>query len=267
MEKQQQTKASKYGGTLVHCQRDEYGLVEVVDHGEQRSLYFETPVQQSCVVLHEPTRLLFDYYRAMCLPLLFRPDPKKILLLGLGGGGIARFLLETLPQTEVVAVEFRESVVDVAYSHFGLPVSDRLSVWVSEASWFLSQTEEHFDIVMVDIYDAVGLSDYATQLDFFDRAIACLVEGGIFVMNLWTSDKDEFARMSEMLQRVFEDRVLYIEVDDANSVALAFPHGWPGVSMKALKREGASWQDRTQVNFLADLKRLKQWNGAGYTQR
>ncbi|MGV6859177.1 MAG: spermine/spermidine synthase domain-containing protein [bacterium] len=255
---------NKYGGTLLHTVRDEYGLVEVVERGEKRILYFETPVEQSCIVLHEPLRLMFDYYRPMLLPLLFQPSPGKVLLLGLGGGVLARFLVETLPETEVVAVEFRESVVDIAYSHFGLPDTPRLSVWVTEASWFLGHTEERFDLIMVDVYDALGLSEHAAQVAFFDSAMLCLEEGGMLAMNLWTSDKESFSEVSAMLQRVFEDRVFYVDVNEGNRVALAFSAGEPSQSMKQLKREASAWRDRAGIDFVPDLKRLKQWSGAGY---
>ena len=59
----------KYGGTLVHCQRDEQGLLEVVEAYGVRSLHFGSAARQSTMSLAEPERLEMPYLRAMLIPL------------------------------------------------------------------------------------------------------------------------------------------------------------------------------------------------------
>ena len=97
----------KYGGTLVHCQRDEQGLLEVVEAYGVRSLHFGSAARQSTMSLAEPERLEMPYLRAMLIGLAFVPAPCRCLILGLGGGSLARFLAHHLPSARIEVVELR----------------------------------------------------------------------------------------------------------------------------------------------------------------
>ncbi|MDQ2695423.1 MAG: hypothetical protein M3Z21_08605, partial [Pseudomonadota bacterium] len=103
----------RYGGTLVHCSRDAEGFIEVVDQFGLRSLHFGNPTLQSRMRLADPAALMVDYTRAMLAPLLFIDPPATVLILGLGGGSLARFMLYHFPRCRVQVVERRAAVVEV----------------------------------------------------------------------------------------------------------------------------------------------------------
>src|SRR3569623_3741806 len=82
----------KYHVTLVHRSRDADGPIEVVDDGVIRTLHFGNDVRQSSMALHAPVHLMLLYAQAMMSCLLFQPGPRRVLLIGLGGGSLARVL-------------------------------------------------------------------------------------------------------------------------------------------------------------------------------
>src|SRR5881628_3367970 len=63
-----------------------YGKPFVVDNGRRRFLHFDFDAIQSAMDLSDPQRLALAYTRKMMAFLLFNCAPKRILLLGLGGG-------------------------------------------------------------------------------------------------------------------------------------------------------------------------------------
>ena len=83
----------RYGGIVIHQSRDEHGTIEVVEDGAYRSLHFGSEPKQSSMELHNPIRLALTYTRAMTAALLFNDAPRSVLLIGLGGGSLAKFLL------------------------------------------------------------------------------------------------------------------------------------------------------------------------------
>lgn len=246
----------KYGGQLVYSLRDEYGLIEVVDSAGIRSLHFETAIQQSSIDLKQPERLVFEYYRAMCLALLFHPTPSSLLILGLGGGALCRFLLEARPDSDMVTVEFREGVVDVAYEWFGLPDLPRLETWIADAHTYLHNTDRQFPVIFVDLYDALGMSDSLTERRFFNDCMDCLTDSGILSINLWHSDKKGFQRSCQILEELSAGRVSYISVDDANTVALVFKEQQT-VRLRDLKLASQRLEASTGLNLAPYLKKVQ----------
>lgn len=253
----------KYGGEQVYSLRDEYGLIEVIDNAGIRSLHFETPIQQSSIDLRQPERLVFEYYRVMCTALLFPHTLDKLLVLGLGGGALTRYLLDAKPDASITAVEFREGVVDVAFDWFQLPISPRLETWVTDAHAYVVQTKQRYDVIFVDLYDALGMSESLSELRFLDNCLATLTPGGALAINLWRSQKEAFHRSQEILADLVGTNVLYLDVDDANTVALAMDTHGAAKSNKALKQAARDLETKTGLNLIAYLKRLKRRDGSG----
>eukprot|EP00439_Symbiodinium_sp_Y106_P011941 s5354_g1.t2 len=57
----------------------------------------------------------------LAAPVLLLPrQPRSILILGLGGGTVARALRALCPEASIVGVEMDDEVLDAARRHFGL---------------------------------------------------------------------------------------------------------------------------------------------------
>src|ERR1035437_2041812 len=76
---------------LTKLLSEDYDRPFVFDDGNTRSLYFSLRYVQSTMRTSDPTSLEFAYTRKMMSFLLFQEKTRSILMLGLGGGSLAKF--------------------------------------------------------------------------------------------------------------------------------------------------------------------------------
>ncbi len=209
---------SRHGGTLIHAVRDELGLIEVIDKEQSRSLYLGSTIEQSCIHRHDPWKLQFAYYAPLIQGALLHPDPKKILVLGMGGGIVVKYLHQFLNTAHITGVEYREAVIDLAFSHFGLESSERLDIFSADASYFLEQSPNNWDLIIIDLYDAYGMSDRLSRLHFFDACREHLTPNGLISINLWCNDPQEYRLILNRICQVFEYRRLIADTSHDNIV-------------------------------------------------
>ncbi len=95
----------------------------IVDSKLKRFLHFDLDAVQSAMDLRQPDRLCLAYTRKMMAFLLFNRAPKRILLLGLGGGSLAKFCYRHLPTAAFTAVEVNDHVLALR-DEFCVPADD-----------------------------------------------------------------------------------------------------------------------------------------------
>jgi spermidine synthase len=124
---------------------------------------------------------------ALALPILALPPERRrsILVLGLGGGSVAKVLRELAPRARITGVEIDPAVVDAARAHLGL---DRLGVEVVVADGLeaLRAERRRFDLVIEDVF--VGPSRTVRKPAGFPEPLASLARrrlapGGILACN------------------------------------------------------------------------------------
>ena len=258
-------------GRLIYQSHDDDGVIEVFEGNGVRSLHFGSPAVQSRMRVDEPENLELDYVRAMSSWQLFKDEPENVLLLGLGAGSLARYLLYHFPQGRLVAVEYRKDVVRIARSHFGLPLDKRLKVIIGDAGLYVRRRAEtlqgHFSHILIDIFDHDGMSPSLSNIAFFDAGRALLKDDGMLVVNLWGTDRELFASYSDWLNSAFEERVLFLPVNGYdNVIGLAFNQDAPMYSMKALRSRAEALEPVYRMEFSRFLKTLCKHN-SGAIQR
>ena len=100
----------------------------VIDDGKQRFLYFNVRLMQSAMALRTPNSLELRYTQKMMAFLLFHPRPKRIDLIGLGGGSLIKFCFHRLPGTQLTAVELDPNVIALRDAFELTPDGPRLRV-------------------------------------------------------------------------------------------------------------------------------------------
>src|SRR3990172_6876243 len=106
--------------------------VEGSEEDGGRSLHLGGDAIQSSIRLSRPDELALDYTRAMMAFLLFRPLPRAVLMIGLGGGSMARYIHQRMPGTRTTVVEINAKVLAAARSLFHFPADDaRLKVEIA----------------------------------------------------------------------------------------------------------------------------------------
>jgi spermidine synthase len=194
----------------------------VIDDGKSRFLYFNVRLMQSEMSLKAPHDLAIRYTQKMMAFLLFQPRPKRIVLIGLGGGSLIKFCYQRMPGTQLTAVELDPNVIAFRDTFLLPPDDSRLQVLEADGAEFLENTEKGIDALLVDAFDKTGFAPSLANREFFDNAYAKLSGNGVLVINL-AGEKETYAGLIGEAMHVFDDQVIVISVpDDGNHVLYAF---------------------------------------------
>ncbi len=149
-----------------------------------KSMVFSDIDIQSRMSTARPDELQFEYTRLMMGVLLFQSQPQRILMVGLGGGSLAKFCYKHLPQAHITVVEINPHVIALRQS-FCIPDDDaRFQVVQMDAAHFMAQTEQTFDVVFVDGFDQHGMPEQLCSTQFYSDCRRVLHAGGMVVVNL-----------------------------------------------------------------------------------
>lgn len=173
----------RYGKNVFKTE-DDFGPIHVFDRKDKRMLTFGSIYEQSCISKSRPHVLLHQYTQAMITVLLFT-DPKKVTMLGLGGGALAHCLLHSIPDIELKAVELRPAVIKVATDYFFLPQDKRFEVIQRDAFEYLTQkATASTQLLFSDVYLSSGMDIRQASKVFVKQCRRVLSDKGWLVCNL-----------------------------------------------------------------------------------
>jgi spermidine synthase len=138
-----------------------------------RTMHVGGEAIQSAMRIDDPFALALDYTRCMMAFLLFHPEPRRALMIGLGGGSLAKFFHRHFRKTFTRVVELDPQVVAAARRHFALPEDDgRFVVEVGDGVEALSP--ECCDVLVLDAFeDELHVPRLASR-EFYDGALLAL---------------------------------------------------------------------------------------------
>ncbi len=206
----------------AQLKRGTYGRPFLVESEGLLTLYFTLSLVQSTMQINRPDVLDLAYTRKMMAFLPFYPRPKGLLLLGMGGGSLAKFCYQHLPRADITVVEIDPDVIAFRDA-FRVPVdNERFRILCADAAAYLPTHNLRTDVIMVDAFDGLGIAPELSSPDFYAQAYNKLSANGILVMNL-AGDKAGYEDPLAQLAHCFDDRVLSLKVrDGGNQIAFAF---------------------------------------------
>ena len=250
---------------MIYQTKDQDGDIEVSELDGVRSLHFGSFAQQSAMSLKHPDQLELEYAKAMMSWLLFHEiGNDDILLMGLGGGSLAKYILKHFPACRVEAVEYRAAVAEVAHDYFELPRDLRLNIVIDDGAHYarerLNMQREFYQIIMLDAYDSQGIAESLCNVEFFAMCKALLKKEGILVVDLW-NNKTQFEQLFSWLGGLFEAKLLLLPVDGTvNVIAMFFHKDTPVYSRIALKKRAIQLEKKYKLPFKRYLKELIMYN-------
>ncbi len=151
-----------------------------------RVLRFEMHgARQSVVRPGDPDHLELAYVRAIPAALTWFPEPRRVLVVGLGGGTIPMFLRRNLPDTDIDVVEIDPAVVDVARSHFGFRDDQRLKAHVADGRRWIESSGVRYDLIVLDAFGTHAAPYALTTREFLASVFQSLAPDGVVVSNMW----------------------------------------------------------------------------------
>ncbi len=222
------TPKQRYGGEIVHSERDEHGLIQVIDSPICRSLHFDTAVKQSRYFFQAPFSLAFEYQQVMEQKLdafHYQHNIKRLLMLGVGGATLASKLFISHPKLDMTLVDLRRSVIDIAHDYFHLPIDQRIKTITADAAEFVQHQGMGYDAVIVDIFDAQGIPQPFTEAAFLDALCQQLRAPGLVLFNLWQSSPEPTLKVIKHFESI--GKIELFPIHSSKNIVLSYRKAAP----------------------------------------
>jgi len=232
---------------IVHQVRSPFQLVTVVDTSDGfRRLIFDGRLDgsdpiQSEMNLTKPHELVLSYTQAMMAALPLADHRRRILLIGLGGASMQKFLHDLLPETVLETVEIDPEVVWIARKFCGFEPDDNQIVHVGDGRIFIENSKKRYDIIFLDAYGPNSIPYSLATQEFLEAVRERLEEGGVVCSNLLTGNP-RFWDMMKTYAEVFPELQLIKPPRSGNAILFA-PLDRPGLTAKVWAREAAAFEE------------------------
>ena len=181
----------------------------------QHLIIIETPEFGRLMMLDGVIQLAskdeFVYHEMMAhVPLFAHGRAKKALIIGGGDGGVLREALRHPELESVTLCEIDRSVIDLCRAHFpevsaGAYDDPRTRIVIADGTKFVAETDERFDVIMVDSTDPIGPGVVLFTREFYAGCRKALAKGGL----LTTQNGLPFLQAAELKQSVGYFRELF----------------------------------------------------------
>jgi len=244
-------------GTLIRAETSAFSDIRVRADGSVRGLYFAEPtgveVRQSMLDVNRPGRLLVPYTRTMFASMLFKHPQDRVLVVGLGGGSMVRFINHHFPRARVDAVEIDPVIVGLADEVFGTRPGPRTRIFTEDAIVYLQRNTIRYDVIYMDAFlkpgadtDARGIPRRLKTVGFLRDLHRQLTPGGVVAFNLVEHPglKQDLRTIAEAFPVTYVFRV----PQTLNLTVIASPE--PGVrSRESLRAAGADLDAKLDTGF------------------
>ncbi len=159
----------------------------------------------------------FFYHEMMThLPILAHGQARKVLIIGGGDGGILREVLQHKTVEKATMVEIDPAVIELTKTYIpSIPAKafedPRTDLIIGDGVKFVAETNEKYDVVVVDSTDPIGPAEVLFQTDFYAQCKRCLTERGVMVTQNGVPfmQRDEFTTTYKRLRPLFPDAGFY----------------------------------------------------------
>lgn len=216
-----------------HCQPED--LMDdrpcVLQDGDCVTLQFQRGEIQSRMLASDPNSLVISYTQAMAAFRLFHPMPRRVAMIGLGGGSLAKWCYHQFSVTDITVVEINAQIIALR-ERFHIPTDDdRFRVICGDGADYVASASDspdvpHPDVLLVDGFDQDGQASQLCSRSFYRNCHRALAADGLLVVNLCGTDEQRALRR---IRRYFNDRVLIITPEDGeNKIVFA----WKGKRLR-----------------------------------
>jgi spermidine synthase len=239
----------------------------VVEDHERLYLYFNVRLMQSAMLLRTPNALDLRYTQKMMSFLLFNPHPKRIVLIGLGGGSLIKFCYFQMPSVHLTAVELDPDVIAFRDVFQIPPDGPRLEILQKDGALYIDEAEKGIDVLMLDAFDKTGFAPSLANREFLQSAFEKLSGNGILVVNL-AGEKESYAGLISLAMEVFDDQVIVFSVpEDGNHILLAFKIKYFEPRWRWLNNFAKELRAKFGLDFPAFVQKIERSTKLGLARR
>ncbi len=231
---------------LLACRRSSYQTIQLFDTEH----FGRVLTLDNLVMLTE--RDEFAYHEMLThIPLLIHPDPKKVLVIGGGDGGVLRELVKHRTVERAVQVEIDREVVNVCREFLPWAAetydNPKVELVIDDALKFIKTVRNEFDVVIIDSTDPVGPAIELFSSSFYSDVYNALTADGLMTCQIDSPfyNIQRIGKIIDTLRSIFHDVGLYL------TYMPSYPSGVWGLGIASKSLKISSQPDKVRYDTLS----------------
>lgn len=157
------------------------------------------------------------YHELMAHVPLLSIEPKRVLVVGGGDGGVLREVLKHPTVEKATLCEIDRTVIDLSIEHFpevadGSFEDDRAEIVIADGLKYVAGTKDRFDAIIVDSSEPIGPSAALHTREFFAACRRALKAGGVLVTQngLPFHRRDHLRQSAQIFYELFKHPAVFL---------------------------------------------------------
>ena len=172
-----------YSDALVFHEQSAYADIRVLDYQDERMLLIDGGTHT--IIDRQTFNTNFSYAMVMDVPAHFFAEPSDLLLIGLGGGSVARDYYRR--GWRVHSVEIDPVVARVAQEYFWTE-PDSANIHVMDGREFLIANDRKFSLVIMDAFGSSSIPFHLVTTEAFGLVKSRMEDDGVLAINIETRE-------------------------------------------------------------------------------
>ena len=212
---------------ILARERSPYNDIYVIRKGDYRELWFKGNdgdyFLQSRVDIGRQKQLALVYSNMMMASLLFCPNPRRLLMVGLGGGSVTNFLSKWFPDLKIDVVEIDEKVIEISKKYFFLKESNRYRIFQEDGRVFIKNRkgQEQYDWIVLDAFKSGSIPYHLKTHEFYKEIRSVLKPNGVVGSNLYGKGNSLKPRDTKTFLSVFPNIYCFEDTERVATVLIA----------------------------------------------
>ena len=238
---------ARQDGQIAHIET-EYNDIYITKRRAELTMSFQLrgwDYTESVTNLNDPDDLPVRYTQMMTVAVLYPPEVKRVLMIGLGGGSISTYLGRHMPDVAIDTVEIDPGVIAAAKKYFGMRESDKVRFLEGDGRVFLNRHKETYDLILVDAFHGGYVPFHLLTKEFYALVKQRLTATGAAAFNIHDGTK-LYASTLLTLASVFPSVHLY---PSGEGEVIAIVTAAPAPDDETLQRRAAALQEGHKFRF------------------
>ncbi len=211
---------------ILAREKTRYNDIYVIQNGGFRELWFKGNGEyylQSRRDTKGANPLALVYSRMIMSSLLFYPEPRRMLMVGLGGAAVTNCLGKWFPKLKIDIVEVDGKVIEISKKYFSLRESAHCRVFEEDGRVFIQKRKEQepYDWIILDAFKSGSIPYHLKTQEFYKEIRAVLRPGGVVGSNLYGKGNTLKPRDTKTFLSVFPNIYCFEDDDQVATVLIA----------------------------------------------
>ncbi len=252
-------------GAQIDTHYNHLSVVESVDTRNNRRvrvLITNPDSTQSLMYTDNPHELVSEYTKFYDLAFHYKPDTKKILMLGGGGYCVPRYLLANRPDVSIDVVELDPGVTDTARKYFHLKDSPNMRIFHEDARTFLNRAAHdglgQYDAIFMDTFSSwIVIPFQMTTVETARHLREILKPDGTLIVNIIASIYGPKSGVFHGIYKAFNTAFPTMMIFPANAPETKYAMALQNIILVAMNNNAAAVSPTTGAKYSALL--ANQW--------